>query len=97
MTIRGSCRKPRRHSRGRLLSNSGGRVWLTRMIKRGDIIYLGLASGVIGSLVGGMMLGIGISLIIGGAPIGWLLLLPAAPAGGLPGWILAKRLARTLP
>ena len=30
------------------------------MIKRGDIIYLGLASGVIGSLVGGMMLGVGI-------------------------------------
>jgi hypothetical protein len=67
------------------------------MIKRGDIIYLGLASGVIGSLVGGMMLGIGVSLIIGGAPAGWLLLLPAAPAGGIPGWLLARRLVRTLP
>jgi hypothetical protein len=66
------------------------------MINRGDIIYLGLASGVIGSLVGGLMLGVGMSLIIGGAPIGWLLLLPAAPAGGLPGWLLAKRLAAAL-
>ena len=67
------------------------------MIKRSDIVYLGLASGVIGSLVGGLMLGVGMSLVIGGAPIGWLLLLPAAPAGGVPGWLLAKRLARSLP
>ena len=67
------------------------------MIKPSDILYLGLASGVIGCLVGGMMLGIGLSLIIAGAPVGWLLLLPAAPVGGLPGWFLAKRLARQLP
>jgi hypothetical protein len=67
------------------------------MISKSDIIYLGLASGVIGSLVGGMMLGVGMSLIIGGAPIGWLLLLPAAPIGGIPGWVLARRLARTMP
>jgi hypothetical protein len=66
------------------------------MITRGDIVYLGLSSGVIGSLVGGMLLGIGMTLIIGGAPIGWLLLLPAAPAGGIPGWLLAKRLAQKL-
>ena len=80
-----------------VLSNLGARGWLRRMIKRSDILYLGLASGVIGSLVGGMLLGVGMSLIIGGAPIGWLLLLPAAPAGGVPGWMLAKRLARNLP
>ncbi len=67
------------------------------MIKRADIVYLGLASGVIGCLVGGMMLGVGMSLILGGAPVGWLLLLPAAPVGGIPGWILAKRLAKQLP
>jgi hypothetical protein len=67
------------------------------MIKRSDILYLGLASGVIGSLVGGMLLGIGMSLIIAGAPVGWLLLLPAAPMGAVPGLVLAKRLARTLP
>jgi predicted lipid-binding transport protein (Tim44 family) len=79
------------------LSNQGARGWLGYMIKRSDIVYLGLASGVIGSLVGGMLLGVGMSLIIGGAPIGWLLLLPAAPAGGVPGWVLANRLARNLP
>ena len=39
------------------------------------------------------MLGIGMNLIVGGAPVGWLLLLPAAPLGALPGWLLAKRLA----
>ena len=67
------------------------------MIKRGDILFLGLAAGVIGSLVGGMMLGCGIALVSAGAPVGWLLLLPAAPIGGVPGWILAKRLAKNLP
>ena len=66
------------------------------MVNKNDIIYLGLASGVIGSLVGGMMLGIGMTLIIAGAPIGWLLLLPAAPVGGIPGWVLAKRLVRSM-
>jgi hypothetical protein len=79
------------------LSNRDARGWLSHMITRGDIVYLGLASGVIGSLVGGMLLGIGMTLIIGGAPIGWLFLLPAAPAGGIPGWLLAKRLAQKLP
>jgi hypothetical protein len=86
-----------RHLAMPLLSNPDARVSLVPMIKRSDILYLGLAAGVIGSLVGGMMLGVGMSLIIGGAPVGWLLLLPAAPAGAIPGWILAKRLARTLP
>jgi hypothetical protein len=66
------------------------------MITRSDVLYLGLAAGVIGSLVGGMMLGIGMNLIVAGAPAGWLLLLPAAPVGAVPGWILAKRLARQM-
>ena len=66
------------------------------MISRADILYLGLAAGVCGSLVGGLLLGIGMNLIVGGAPAGWLLLLPAAPLGGLPGYVLAKRLARSL-
>jgi hypothetical protein len=64
------------------------------MITRADIIWLGVSAGVIGSLVGGMMLGIGMSLIVSGAPIGWLLLLPGAPASAIPGWLLARRLAR---
>ena len=66
------------------------------MIKRSDILYLGLAAGGCGSLVGGLMLGVGMYLIANGAQGGWLLLLPAAPVGGLPGWILAKRLARQM-
>jgi hypothetical protein len=66
------------------------------MVSRTDIIWLGVSASVIGSLVGGMMLGIGISLVINGAPIGWLLLLPGAPASAIPGWLLARRLAGQL-
>ena len=64
------------------------------MINRGDILMLGLSAGVSGSLLGGLMLGIGMNLIMAGANIGWLLLLPAAPAAGLLGYLLARRLAR---
>jgi hypothetical protein len=67
------------------------------MIQRGDIIWLGVASGVVGSLLGGLMLGYGMFLIMTGLPAGWLLLLPAAPAAAIPGWLLAKRLAKQLP
>jgi len=66
------------------------------MINRGDILMLGLSAGVSGSLLGGLMLGIGMNLIMAGANIGWLLLLPAAPAAGLLGYLLARRLARQL-
>ena len=66
------------------------------MISRGDIIWLGVASGVTGSLIGGMMLGIGMDLIVEGQPLGWLLLLPAAPLSALPGWLLARKLAGKL-
>jgi hypothetical protein len=69
---------------------------MREMVRRSDILWLGLAAGVTGSLVGGMMLGIGMNLIVGGQHLGWLLLLPAAPAGGLPGWLLARRLAREM-
>lgn len=43
------------------------------------------------------MLGIGMNLIVAGANIGWLLLLPAAPLSGVAGWVLARRLAGQLP
>lgn len=66
------------------------------MIQRSDIIWLGVASGVIGSLVGGMMLGIGLDLLVSGEPHGWLLLLPGAPVSAIPGWLLARRLARQM-
>lgn len=66
------------------------------MINRGDLLMLGLSAGVIGCLVGGTCLGLGLNLIVSGAPVGWLFLLPAAPLGGLPGYVLARRLAKQL-
>lgn len=66
------------------------------MIQRSDIIWLGVAAGVTGSLIGGMLLGIGMNLVVNGANLGWLLMLPAAPAAALPGWLLARKLARNL-
>jgi hypothetical protein len=66
------------------------------MVTREDILVLGLTAGVIGSLVGGMMLGIGLGLVIGGQHLGWLLLLPAAPVAGIIGYLLARRLANRL-
>jgi hypothetical protein len=65
-------------------------------VTRSDIIWLGVAAGVTGSLVGGMMLGIGLDLIVNGQPWGWLLLLPAAPVAAIPGWLLARKLARQI-
>ncbi len=66
------------------------------MINRGDIIWLGVSAGVTGSLIGGMMLGIGMDLIVNNQPWGWLLLLPGAPVSAIPGWLLARKLARQL-
>ena len=66
------------------------------MVDRGDIVWLGIASGVTGCLVGGMMLGIGMDLIVNGQPLGWLLLLPGASVAAIPGWLLGLRLARQL-
>ena len=66
------------------------------MVSRSDIIWLGVASGITGSLIGGLMLGIGMDLIVNDQPWGWLLLLPAGPIAALPGWLLARKLARQL-
>jgi hypothetical protein len=66
------------------------------MINRGDILWLGIGSGVSGGLIGGLMLGIGMDLIVNGQPLGWLLLVVGAPASGLVGWIMARRLAQQL-
>ena len=66
------------------------------MVTRGDIVFLGIASGVSGCLIGGMMLGIGMDLIVNGQPLGWLIMLPGAPVAAIPGWLLALRLARQL-
>jgi hypothetical protein len=66
------------------------------MINRGDIIWLGVAAGVTGSLVGGILLGIGMDLIVNDAPLGWLLLFIAAPLSAGPGYMLARKLASKL-
>jgi hypothetical protein len=66
------------------------------MINRGDILWLGIAAGVTGGLVGGLMLGIGMDLIVNDQVWGWLLLLPGAPVSAIPGWLLARKLARQL-
>ena len=67
------------------------------MISRGDLLWLGIASGVSGGLLGGTTLGIGMGLMINGQPFGFLLLMIGAPASGLVGWLLSRRLARQLP
>ncbi len=66
------------------------------MVTRSDIIWLGVSAGVTGSLIGGLMLGVGMDLIVNNQPLGWLLLLPAAPAAALPGWLLARKLSRQI-
>ena len=66
------------------------------MVDRGEIVWLGIASGVSGCLIGGMMLGIGMDLVVNGQPLGWLIMLPGAPVAAIPGWLLGLRLARQL-
>ncbi|KAA2214271.1 hypothetical protein [Teichococcus oryzae] len=66
------------------------------MVTRAEILVLGLTAGVAGTLVGGLMLGIGLGLVVNGVHAAWVLVLPAAPVGGLIGYFLAKRLARQL-
>ncbi len=64
------------------------------MIKRSDILWLGISSAVTGSLVGGLMLGIGMAMMIEHQYAGILLVIPGAPAAGLIGWVLSRRLAK---
>ncbi len=66
------------------------------MVTRGDILVLGISAGVSGGLIGGLLLGIGLGLVVAGANVGWLLLIPAAPISGVVGWVMARRLARQL-
>jgi len=64
------------------------------MIKRSDIVWLGISAAVSGALVGGLMLGIGMALAAGGQPLGFLLIMPGVPVAGGIGWVLSRRLAR---
>jgi hypothetical protein len=68
------------------------------MITRSDIVWLGVAAGTTGGLIGGMMLGVGMELMInGGRPFGLVLICIGGPASALIGWGMARRLARQLP
>ncbi|MBR0657502.1 hypothetical protein [Plastoroseomonas arctica] len=64
------------------------------MASREDILILGLTAGVVGSLTGGLMLGIGLGLVSQSVHVGWLLVLPAGPVAGLLGYALARRLVK---
>ena len=66
------------------------------MITRGDLLWLGIASGVSGGLIGGGLLGMGLLLAVQGAPLGIVLVCIGGPSSGLIGWLLAKRLAKQL-
>jgi hypothetical protein len=66
------------------------------MVTRGEILWLGIASGTTGGLIGGMMLGIGMDLAVNGQPWGILLICIGGPASALIGWLMARRLARQL-
>lgn len=66
------------------------------MISRGDILWLGIASGVTGGLIGGGMLGVGMMLATQGASIGILLVSIGGPCSALIGWLMARRLAKQL-
>ena len=66
------------------------------MISRGDILWLGIASGVSGGLIGGGMLGMGLLLAVQGAPLGILLVSVGGPCSALIGWLMARRLAKQL-
>ena len=63
------------------------------MITRKDIIWLGVSAAVTGSLVGGLMLGIGLGMVVNRIWGGFVFIAPGAPAAGLVGWLLARRLA----
>jgi hypothetical protein len=64
------------------------------MITRSDIIWLGVSSGVMGALVGGLMLGVGMAMVIEGKFLGFVFIIPGAPVAGLSGWLMSRRLAR---
>jgi hypothetical protein len=66
------------------------------VIQRQDIIWLGVSAGVTGGLVGGLMLGIGLAMVVNKIYGGFIFIIPGAPASGLIGWLLARRLASQL-
>jgi len=78
------------------LANSRKPPHLRPMVTRGDIIWLGISSGVTGGLIGGAMLGIGMDLMVRGQPFGFIPIIIGGPASAIIGWLLSRRLARQL-
>ena len=78
------------------MSNPSGAYTLAGMVTRGDILWLGIASGTTGGLIGGMFLGIGLDLVVNGQPLGFIPICVGAPASSVIGWVLARRLTRQL-
>lgn len=66
------------------------------MITRGDILWLGIASGVTGGIIGGTMLGIGMDLMVNGQPFGLIPIIIGGPSSAIIGWLLSRRLAKRL-
>ena len=66
------------------------------MITRGDILWLGIASGVTGGIIGGSMLGIGMDLMVNGQPFGLIPIIIGGPSSALIGWLMSRRLAKRL-
>ena len=66
------------------------------MITRGDILWLGIASGVTGGIIGGTMLGVGMELMTNGQPFGLIPIIIGGPSSALIGWLLSRRLAKRL-
>lgn len=64
------------------------------MIERGAILWLGIASGMSGGLIGGLLLGTGVVVVLSGVAWGWLLISASLPLSILPGWIMAYRMSR---
>ena len=67
------------------------------MVTRGELLWLGIAAGTTGGLIGGMALGIGMDLMVNGQPLGLILICIGGPASALIGWLMARRLATQLP
>ncbi len=66
------------------------------MVTRQDIIWLGVSAGVTGGLTGGLLLGVGLAMVVNHVNLGFILIIPGAPASSLIGWILARNLAKQL-
>ncbi len=78
------------------MSNGCNTRMSARMITRGDILWLGIASGVTGGIIGGSMLGIGMDLMANGQPFGLVPIIIGGPSSAIIGWLLSRRLAKRL-